>query len=79
MLTSLIKVFNLLLILIIIILLFTPFIILNHTSYAGIINYSFGQRNKNSPKNNKNSLYAASGGQGVLLKNHPLDPRKTFY
>jgi hypothetical protein len=20
----------------------------------------------------------ASGGQGVLLKNHPLDPRKTF-
>jgi hypothetical protein len=23
--------------------------------------------------------FFASGGQGVLLKNHPLDPRKTFY
>jgi hypothetical protein len=24
-------------------------------------------------------LNNASGGQGVLLKNHPLDPHKTFY
>ncbi len=24
-------------------------------------------------------LFCAFGDQGVLLKNHPLDPRKTFY